>query len=68
VRMCRLASLSLHGMGAVTSADEDAWDDLCFWCYVTLFSRASDWDMRCLGSGPDRGSRYARCVATLLEG
>jgi hypothetical protein len=43
-------------MGAVIFADEDTWDDLCFWWYVTLFSRASDWDMRCLGSGSDMGT------------
>jgi hypothetical protein len=54
VRMYRLARLSLHGMGAVIFADEDTWDDLCFWWYV-IFSRASDWDMRCLGSGSDMG-------------
>jgi hypothetical protein len=54
VRMWRLARLSLHGMGAVIFADEDTWDDLCFWWYV-IFSRASDWEMRCLGSGSDMG-------------
>jgi hypothetical protein len=74
VRMCRLARLSLHGMGAVSFADGNTWDDSCFLRSMSLFSRASrtrcddEVDMCCLGSGSDRGCRYARCVASLLEG
>jgi hypothetical protein len=73
VRMCCLARLSLHGMGVVIFADEDTWDDLGFWWCVTPFranrKRCGDEvDMCCLGSGSDRGCRYARCVASLLEG
>jgi hypothetical protein len=39
VRMCLLARLSLHGMGAAIFADGNTWDDLCFWWCVIL-SRA----------------------------
>jgi hypothetical protein len=49
--MWRLARLSLHGMGAVISADEDTWDDLCFWWCVTL----------------SRARQIGKCVVLVLD-